>query len=69
MNIGNGFGRIKLQNDKDPQCSISGEVVTLLHQLCVIKFAKTTCKCKWVQVQIKHCGMHVNNVRVASTIV
>ena len=68
MKIGNEFGQNKLQNDKDPQCSISGEVVTLLHQLCVIKFAKPTCKSKLVQVQLKDLGINVKNVRGASTI-
>ncbi len=31
------------------------EVIAWLHQLCAIKFTKTTCKSKWVPEQIKDC--------------
>ena len=42
------------------------EVIAWSHQLCAIKFAKPTCKSKWVQVQIKDRGIKVKFVQGTS---
>jgi hypothetical protein len=40
MNIGNKFGRKNFRMTRIHNALSVGEVITLLHQLCVIKFAK-----------------------------